>query len=244
MSTSILDMLMAAATNRPATGSCPSPREILGMASGDGTVSLDLVKRWPSHLLSCALCANRWELIQRDSHCDPADVLAMENLAASHFFSMVVASHLERCFPCRKQRAMVHNFILVDDPHSVHWSNIGTLLRQNALAAIHRGPQERKLGAAVLDASGKPSLHLDELERVDLDVNRAELTEDGTVTVELLTPSWCTEVRLALTTGSYGVMFPFVRTDGDRVRFVAASRVHGAGTHLPLSSLTAWVRRK
>jgi hypothetical protein len=214
------------------------------MASGNGSMPLDLVKRWPVHLLSCPLCANRWELIQRDAHCDPADVLAMENLTDDHFYRMFVANHLERCFACRNERTMVHNLILVTDRHSVHWGNIAIALREAAPLAIYRGPEERKLRAAVVDASGHPRFRLEEIERVDVDVITAEITEDGTVTVELVIPSWCSEARLALTTSKHSVMFPFLPTDEGKVRFVGEGRMLGVRMNLPLSSLTAWVRAR
>ena len=80
-------------------------------------------------------------------------------------------------------------------------------------------------------------------DRAELPVQRALLTANGQLTVELQVPLDYSRVQLAVSRESSGVMFPPALPMQNRAQFIAETHVRGAERRIAISQLAAWVTR-
>jgi hypothetical protein len=198
------------------------------------------------HILDCAICARRWEIIQSDPHVDLAELYALERLHNDLFVKLRAEAHLKHCVPCQHNDQARRNLVVVENPRSVHYGNLVALLRQAPQLAVQLRSSEANetLPAIVLENDGQPSLRDDQLERVDLPLGRALLTNQGLLTVELTIPADYSQAQLAVSGEDQTVMFPQAEPQEDRVEFVADTRVQGLERKIAPSQLAVWVTRR
>ena len=212
--------------------------------STESEIHLDALAR---HILECATCARRWEIIQSDAHVDLAELYALERLDDDLFVKMRAEAHLKHCGVCRRNDQALDNLVIVENPRSVHYGNLVASLRQMPQLAISlRSESSDKLIAIVLEQDGRPALRDDHLERVQISVGRALLSEEGRLTVELDIPSDYSQAQLAVSVSAeeQTVMFPQVTTAQERVAFVAETRVQGSQCKIASSQLALWITRR
>ncbi len=241
MAESIWNLLEQYAARRGAPGECLTARQLLGMGQPSAAERRDLLAR---HILDCADCATRWNLIQSDAHVDLAELFVLERLNEEHFTKLRARQHLSHCRPCRRNEEALDNMILVENPRSPHYSNLVTSLRQGPAPVVTRRPGEiETLPAVVLRADGEPDVLHNEIRRVELPIQRAQLSEVGELTIELQAPPDCSQVQLAISLEGNSVMLPMAAPQQDVVRFIAETRLQGQPRKLASTQLAAWATR-
>jgi hypothetical protein len=204
-------------------------------------VRLDTLAR---HLLDCAVCAQRWEIIQSNSHVDLAELYALERLNDDLFVKLRAEAHLRYCSACQQNDQARRDLILAENPRSVHYGNLVALLRQMPQLAVVRSEPSESLTAIIMENNGQPSIRDEQLERVKIPIVRALLTNQGRLTVELNIPPDYSQAQLAVSGDSQSVMVPHAETQEHRVEFVADTRVQGSERKIAPSQLAVWVTRR
>ena len=222
---------------------CYTAEQLLALVSPSraNDVRLDTLAR---HLLDCAVCAQRWEIIQNNSHVDLAELYALERLNDDLFVKRRAEAHLRYCVPCQQNDQARRDLILAENPRSVHYGNLVALLRQMPQLAVVRSEPGESLTAIIMENNGKPSIRDEQMERVKILIVRALLTNQGRLTVELNIPPDYSQAQLAVSGENQTVMFPHAETQEHRVEFVADTRVQGPERKIAPSQLAVWVTRR
>ena len=240
----ILKLLAKESPDQEYAKECPTTRHLLSIdrvPKGDGLNAMTLA--W--HLLCCAVCSNRWELIQSDEHVDMAELYAVEHLDVEQFARLRALDHVQRCYDCQSKKRTIESMVVAGDPGSVHLSNFGALLRQEPATVVTRGAEmSRPLRAVVVNAMGAPYLIRNQVERVEMALHKALLSEDGRLEFEIQAVPVCSYIQVAVSSQQNLVMLPRQIPEGHSVRFVAHTRVRGEGRLLSPSSVAVWVARK
>jgi hypothetical protein len=183
--------------------------------------------------------------MQSDPHVDLAELYTLERLDNDLFVKLRAEAHLKHCTACRHNDQARRNLVVVENPRSVHYGNLVALLRQAPQLAVQlREESKESLPAIVLENNGQPSMRDDQIERVTIPVDRALLTKEGLLTVELSIPPDFSQAQLAVSENDQTVVFPQTDRQDDRVEFVADTRVQGVERKLSSSQLAVWVTRQ
>lgn len=239
----LLNLLKQSAARDGEPGPCPTGRQLLAL---DPPPARDLARHesLARHILGCADCANRWELIQADPHLDLTELYVLERLDEDSFASLRARRHLRRCPSCQHHERALGNLVVAESLRSVHYGNLVTLLRQGPEPALAlRSGGAETLPAVVLRENGEPYLRGNEIERSELRLQRALLTEEGRLTIELQVPPDYSQAQLAVSGEQLSVMFPPTHPRESLAQFVADTHVRGPERRLATSQLAAWVTR-
>lgn len=244
MEKSILELLEEHIRRSGPPEDCYTAQQLLALVSPSANSKgrLDTLAR---HLLDCAICARRWHILQDDPHVDLAELYALERLNDDLFVKLRAEAHLKHCTACRHNDRARRNLVVVENPRSVHYGNLVAVLRQTPeLVVPQREEKSEILPAIVLENDGQPSLRDDQIERVDIGMGRALLTQAGLLSVELRIPSDYSQAQLAVSGEGQTVVFPLAERQEERVEFVADTRVQGPERRISSSQLAVWVTRR
>ena len=242
MEKSILELLEEHIRRSGPPEDCYTAQQLMAFVSpaANSKGRLDTLAR---HLLDCSTCARRWHILQDDPHVDLAELYALERLHNDLFVKLRAEAHLKHCTACRHNDRARRNLVVVESPRSVHYGNLVAVLRQTPELVV-RDEKTEILPAIVLENNGQPSLRDDQIERVDITMGRALLTQAGLLTVELRIPSAYSQAQLAVSGKDQTVVFPLAERQEERVEFVADTRVQGPERKISSSQLAVWVTRR
>ncbi len=197
------------------------------------------------HLLNCFRCSSRWEVIQSDHHVELAELHVVRTLREHNFVRLRALNHVSLCQACRRNSEELDRLIITEDVRSVHFTNMAIRIRQmRNQGTATRSERANTVSAVVLDHKGDPVLVRNQFTHWKVRLCKADLQEDGRLTLELKLPSECASVQAAIRSCGVPVLLPPTLPEKNMAVFVIETKIPGEYRRLPASIIALWVTQQ
>ncbi len=236
----IMDVLKKEAGQGDPLPRCPDASDLIEAGRNQaGRLDMGVLAR---HLLVCARCAGRWHAVQSDAHLGVAELYALLRLKKDDFIRLRAEDHLKHCPSCAHAGELLRRLVVPSGARSVHFDNLGLLLRLALPAASALRSPTQPLRAAVLRRSGEPVVAQDAVAHLEIAVRQAVLDSEGKLTIDLELPAaGYHAVQLALWVKDLMVLFKPVSVKERRASFWAQTTARGPEMTVSPSHMAVWI---